>query len=128
LKTEHWTLHPQESQNGTFLLYPKGFEYIQGNTGSIHAITSIQHTSQINGSAYDGQNSAMARYCRQQVEPDEAKSDSECDSNVIVRQGRKCPEVSRTPPYHKPSSMRIMPDHASIEPVSNATTPAPGLL
>jgi hypothetical protein len=60
-----------------------------------------------------------------QVEPDEAKSDSEYDS---VGKGRKCLRVSRTPLHHTPSSMRIMLHNASIEPVSNATAPAPGLL
>jgi hypothetical protein len=44
-----------------------------------------------------------------ELEIEEIKSDSEYDSDVIVGRGRKAPRVSRTPPHHGPSAMRMRP-------------------
>jgi hypothetical protein len=64
------------------------------------------------------------------VDSEEARSDSEYDSDVIVvGKGRKCPRVSKTPPNHTPSSMRTLtPPPTFSQEAVNRPAPEPALL
>jgi hypothetical protein len=60
-----------------------------------------------------------------EVEIEEIKSDSEYDSDVtVIGRGRKAPRVSRTPPHHGPSALRMLPAPPS-SPLLQPSTPAP---
>jgi hypothetical protein len=63
-----------------------------------------------------------------EVEPEEIRSESEYDSDVIViGKRRKCPCVSRTPPKYMPSSMHTLLPPPGL-PVLPRTIPRPVLL
>jgi hypothetical protein len=64
------------------------------------------------------------------VDSEEARSDSEYDSDVIVvGKGRQYPRVSKTPHNHTPSSMRTLPPSpTSSQEAVNGPVPEPALV
>jgi hypothetical protein len=67
--------------------------------------------------SYNNQNQNRLITAGYELEIEEIKSDSEYDSDVIICRGRKAPRVSRTPPHHGPSAMRMLPALPSSPPL-----------
>jgi hypothetical protein len=71
--------------------------------------------------SYNNQNQNRLITAGYELEIEEIKSDSEYDSDVIIGRGRKAPRVSRTPPHHGPSAMRMLPALPSSPPLQPGT-------